>query len=426
MALMTKRVPGKTTLANGHAYSRLVVYPSNWNTPSADIFEAWYIKYRYYSPEFPKGKQRMITGSVNVTDDLIDRQTRMKHLLDQELKMLHSLKHPVFNSNQDHDAVHKRKVVYPGYPIPNRYIPIEREDSFKDAVLKAIWKPNGCFKHQGDVQRNAIRVLKAADDLGFGSLPIHIVSRKYIKQIFQRMVEMDPLMTNHLYNRVRTHMVSVFKTIEDEEVNENNPIAGVQSKPLLRKQQDVLSIDEINRVLEHLKTVDYYFYRFTYVFYHTASRPIELCRLKYEDVTLEERVYKVEIRKKKTYVEKLKPIHKNTHDLWVEIMSEAKPGQYLFGIGFKPGSIAYMSNQYSTKFKSLVKDKLDIHKNFYTCKHRKLSEIQRFMSTQKGLELAKELTQRAAIHDSFNTTSLYLTEQDVLMNRILENIESRV
>lgn len=423
---MSKRVPGKTTLPNGDSYSRLVVYPSNWNTPAADIFESWYIKYRYYSPAHPQGKQRMFTGSVNQTDDLVERQRRMKALLQEELRMLHQLRHPAFNQSADDSLVHRRKVTYPGYPIPDKYIPIEETDTLKDAVLKALWNPSGGFAHVGSLQCNTIRVLKAAESLGLHTMEIKKVSKKYMRQIFQRMTELEPSMSNHLHNRVRVHMSQVFKTICNEDANDFSPIDGVPVKPELKKHQDTLSIEEIVQILDHLKRVDYNFYRFTYIFYHTASRPIELCRIRYEDVRLNDRMYKIEVRKKKTYREELKPIHKHTYPLWVELMNQAKPGQYLFGIGFTPGPRPYMSNQYSTKFKTLVKDKLHIYKNYYTCKHRKLSEIQRFMSTQKGLELAKELTQRAAIHDSFSTTSLYLTEQDMMMNHILENIDSRV
>lgn len=423
---MTKRVPGKTTLPNGDSYSRLVVYPSNWNTLAADIFESWYIKYRYYSPAYPQGKQRMFTGSVNQTDDLAERQRRMNALLQAELHMLHQLKHPAFNQSVEGSLQHKRKVTYPGYPIPEHYAPIEETDTLKDAVLKALWKPSGGFKHVGDLQRNAIRVLRAAESLGLHTMEIKLVTKKYMRQIFRQMTELEPQMSNKLHNRVRTHMSQVFEIINNEEASDSDPIEGVPIKPELKKHQDALSIDEIVQILDHLKKVDYNFYRFTYIFYHTASRPIELCRIRYEDVRLDDHMYKIEVRKKKTYREELKPIHKHTYPLWVELMNQAKPGDYLFGIGFTPGPRPYMSNQYSTKFKTLVKDKLHIYKNYYTCKHRKLSEIQRFMSTQKGLELAKALTQRAAIHDSFNTTSLYLTEQDVLMNHILENIDSRV
>ncbi len=369
-------------------------------------------------------KQRMITGTVNQTDSLSERQERMRQLVLTERERLLRGDNPLYMKLNDAGVKKIRQDL--DYPIPVQYEPIEQDDTLKDAVLKALWNPPGCDKHKADLRRNVIRVLKAAAVLGYGDLPVSSISKKHMTRVFIKMKELEPAMSNELYNRTRTHLVSVFTIIENEEANERRPVDAVPIKPVVEKKQEALTIEEIKRILTYLKATDYAFYRFTYIFYHTASRPVELCRLRYEDVNLDEGAYRLRILKKKKWREEVKPIHTNVQHLWAEIMKEAKPGQYLFAHGYKPGDKPYVSASYSHKFKALIKDGLEIKRNFYTFKHRKLDEVRMFMLTNEGLQLSRDVTQHAASHDSFGTTSIYLNDETARMNAVLRNVQSPI
>lgn len=421
---MSRKHPGRTYLENGNSFSRFTIFPPNWETPRADTNVKWYLIYRYYEAS-GKMKQRMIAGNVNQTDSLSERQQRMRELFLTERERLLRGQNPLYAKQVGAAGVKKLKQD-PDFPIPTTYHPIEPDDTLKNAVLKALWNPPGCEKHKGDLRRNVIRVLKAAAVLGYGDLPISTISKKHMTRVFIKLTELEPAMSNELYNRIRTHLLSVFNIIENEEANERRPVAAVPVKPTMERKQEALTLDEIKRILVYLKGVNYHFYRFAYIFYHTASRPVELCRLQYEDVNLNEGVYRIRILKKKKWREEIKPIHVNVLHLWKEVMNEAKPGQYLFAHGYKPGEKPYASATYSHTFKNLVKEGLGITRNFYTLKHRKLDEIRVFMLSNEGVRLSREITQHAASHDSFKTTSLYLNDEEARMNTVLRHVQSHI
>lgn len=419
---MSRLFPGRTFLPNGDSYSRFTISPSNWETPRAVSDQRWYIKYRYYPFGENIGKQRMIKGTVNEVDDLTEKQLRMRALIQKEKEMLHGKDKPVFliQSTRTNEEIKQD----PDYPIPIVYQPIEPEDSFKTAVLKSLYNPSGCDDHVSDLRRNVIRALKLARILEYDHFPIKDISRKHLIRMFKILKDQ---VSAHLYNRTRAHMISVFEILQDEEATEINPARKVPIQPMAEKKQTALSINDINRILVYLKVTNYNFYRFLYIFYHTGSRPVELCRLRYEDVNLSKSVYTVTIfKKKKKYKIVSKPIHNDVMFLWQELMREAKPGQFLFGHGFKPGPNMYKSTTYSTWFKTYVKDSLGIQENFYTLKHRKLSELREYMLSTEAMDLSRKVTQEAATHDSFSTTELYLGEEQTLINTLLKSVKSAV
>lgn len=57
-------------LQNGCSYSGLSVSPSNWDKARASLRKKWYIFYRFYSPDYPKGKLKVIKSGLNQSDNL--------------------------------------------------------------------------------------------------------------------------------------------------------------------------------------------------------------------------------------------------------------------------------------------------------------------------------------------------------------------
>lgn len=419
---MTRQFPGRTFLPNGDSYSRFTIFPSNWDSPRAYFDLHWYVKYRYYPCGQNIGKQRMIKGTVNEVEDLLEKQQRMRALIQAELDVLNGVTKPFFlvQANKMHAAMKQDEQ----YPIPLTYQAIEPTDSFKTAVLKALYNPAGCEKHVTDLRRNVIRLLKIAHTLEYDHLPVSTISRKHLTRLFNTFKDQ---VTPSLYNRSRSHMISVFEILQAEEATDRNPAKNVVIEVTVEKKQTALSIEDINRILVYLKATDYNFYRFMYIFYHTGSRPVELCRLRYEDVNLSKGTYTVVIfKKKKKYKVVSKPIHNDVVSLWREVMSEAKPGEYLFGHGFKPGPNRYKAASYSNKYKEQIKDGLGIQENFYTLKHRKLSELRQYMLSTEAMELSRKVTQQAATHDNFSTTEIYLGEEQSLINTLLKSVRSAI
>lgn len=408
---------GQTLLPHQCYISKITVFPSNWNTKKASLLKDWYIKYRFYDPLQPVPKMRTFQG-MNHLKDLSLRQTKTRELLDQELAKLQAGWNPF---KQGHQKAQARGT----YNVSLEYKPIEPTDTLREALLKALTQIRGCKKHKDGVIKNVKRVIRAAEKLQYDQLSVENVSGKHFRRIFIQLSKLETL-SDHLYNRIRTHLKIVWNIIVKEEASDRDPFKSIDIKSLEFKHQSVLTLTEIEKILQHLQTVDYNFYRFVKIFYHTASRPVELCRLRKEDVNIQESYYLTRILKKKITVTIPKPIHKNTIDLWSEIVSQAKPGEYLFSHGYQPGPTQYVSTSYSQKFTNLVKNKIGIDKNLYTMKHRKLEELRIFMETHEGIQLAKDVAQHAASHDHFSTTSIYLIDEFNRMNKLLQKVKSDI
>ncbi len=64
--------------------STLSVYPKNWRTRKAKISIEWFIKYRFYDPNYSKPKQVMVQG-MNQFKTLSERQIATQNALVNEM-----------------------------------------------------------------------------------------------------------------------------------------------------------------------------------------------------------------------------------------------------------------------------------------------------------------------------------------------------
>lgn len=348
----------------------------------------------------------------------------MHQLIDQENRLLEQ----GYTPKQIAEGVAQRKAaaVHRDFVLPERYVPVEPYDDLETAILKMLYKPKGNKTHVSDLKRNCLRILKAARSLGYDTLPIKDVSARHLNRLFRQWEEEEPV-SAQMFNKVHAHFFSVFRALQrTEEANDKRIDGAVERKVVVHRHQPMLTLESIRQLLDHLQQVDYPFYRFLRIFYQSGSRPAELCRLKKEDVKLEEHLYRVVVLKGTRPKEVYKPIHQSVDLLWKEIYELAQTGEYLFSYGYVPGKRCYQTTSYSKKFKNLVKDQLHITENLYTMKHRKLSEVRKFMLTQQAMDLSEKITRQAAAHDSFRTTTLYLGEEQELMNRILRELPSQL
>ena len=74
--------------------------------------------------------------------------------------------------------------------------------------------------------------------------------------------------------------------------------------------------------------------------------------------------------------------------LWVEILKDAKPEDYLFSIGLKPGSKKIIREQITRRWNVYVKKKLNILADFYSLKHLNIDETADALDIKDASEMA--------------------------------------
>jgi integrase len=366
--------------ANGCARSEIKVTPSNWNTRKASCKKKWKIYYRYYDPVFKGtdlwGKQIQIRG-MNDKKDIVGRQAKTKILLADEIRMLDEQGYnPITNTFYTASNGMVIEEITPSMP-------------FIEALRKAHPMLTCCEEMKIDVGR-IIEALEAAAGKLYDqtiqkpyiSLKVSQVSRKHYIYLFKQCGKDNPNFSAYRQNKYRTSLMMLYKKLLAVEAVEADPISsipiektGVKKKPKLLSETERLIIDT------NLRAWDYPFWRYMRIFFRSGCRSSELLDLKPMHVDIEAQEFTITVRKGKEYREDIRPIADDVLHLWVELLEEARPGDYLFGTSFKPGSTRQYRDAPTKKWNKYVTNDpgqydplgqgwgLGIKKQFYKLKH---------------------------------------------------------
>jgi hypothetical protein len=305
------------------------------NTAQKLLRQKWKIYYRYYDPLFKAdtkkwGKLFPVYG-MNDIKDLAQRQAATKVLMDAEKERLDE---KLFNP-----------VTGKYHVVTDRVEDIISSTLFIDALKKASTMIHCVPRMMEDIVCVIKKIEAAAGKLfdqgihkPYLGLKISQVSRKHIVYILQQCKKENPNFSVHRQNRYRSYLRMLYKQLVKVEAVEHNPITDIPvEKGTVKKVKQLFTPTEMLLIDTNLKPWDYYFWRYTRIFHRSGSRNSEMFRLKEDKVSLECQEYVVLVKKGRHYVEQIRPIPDDILHLWIEAMSEAKPGQYLFSKYFKPG-----------------------------------------------------------------------------------------
>lgn len=176
------------------------------------------------------------------------------------------------------------------------------------------------------------------------------------------------------------------------ETVEFNPVEEIPKKSVITKLREVLTTKQRKEVDVFLKKNYYTFWRFLHVFYHSGSREIELTKLTKDKVKIDEQYFIVTVLKRGQPCEVKKPIKNSILNLWQEVYSDAKEGQFLFSKGLRPSDKRINANQITRRWREHVKGKLGITADFYKLKHLNLDEVSDILSLEQASKLAGHLS----------------------------------
>lgn len=121
--------------------------------------------------------------------------------------------------------------------------------------------------------------------------------------------------------------------------------------------------------------------------------------------------YTIIIKKGSLNTEVKKVILKESMNLWMELMAEAGPDDFIFSDQLAPGPKHKKRAYITQKWKRQVKDALNLEPDLYSLKHSLLDSL--------PLDLASKM----ASHTSSNTTAIYRVNQEKRDREVLKNLQ---
>jgi site-specific recombinase XerC len=374
-------------LPNGCTCSEPTVFPKNWKTQSASVKKEWYIQYYFHDPAFKekykKGCLKILKSKINRFKTLQERRSAVQVVMDELLMMLQ----------------------YEGYnPITGEFIKpvvLNHEIHPGTKFIEAFWEVLPKLKvepHTTEDIKCVIKALEAAArQMHITALTIGDVRRKHIKALLEQVAIINPKFSNDRYNKFRSYLMILFSELVEMEATEINPVKDLKKKKVIKRIRQTLTAEERTKINNHLKIKTYSFWRFMQIFFHSGSRETELLRVQRKDIYLEKQQYKLLVKKGKQTNEQLRTIKDNILPLWEELLKDAKPEDFIFSVGLKPGVKQIRPEQITRRWRTHVKATvekggLNISADFYSLKHSNLDEIAAALDIQSAADMAGHTT----------------------------------
>lgn len=368
----------KIQLSNGCSHSTLSVNPKNWVTKNAKISKDWYICYRFYDPSYAKAKLIKLKG-MNSFKSLQERQIETRRVMNNELKSLQNGYNP-FHKNS---AVN---LAWDGKPLTL----LEALNlGFEKAVVSEVTKK--------DLKYAKSKFERTIKSLGWELIPVSEISRRHIRLLLDASSN-----SNDRFNKNRSYLMIILSVLCELEIISTNWTRDIKKRKVIKKIREILSPEERLLVNDYLKANYPEFYLFLNVFFHSGSRISELINLKGSSVDINNQRFKVLLKKGGAYQEVWKTIKDVALPFWLEVLKDAKPNQFLFGKGLKPGDNPIKSYQIDKRWRRLVKLKFGIKADFYSLKHLHTTQIVDLMDDRI-----------AAKHNSHTNTNMVNNVYDV-------------
>lgn len=170
-------------------------------------------------------------------------------------------------------------------------------------------------------------------------------------------------------------MHMIFKELVLSDAIEFNLISGIPKLKETIKIRETLTDNEVELITNHLKPNHYPFYRYIQIFFHSGCRSTEMFSIKRKDVDLDNKRFKVLVKKGRNYEEQWRGINKNALQYWEELYNDSQPKDYIFSYEFSPGQTKIAARQVSNKWRKYVKKQLGITVDFYALKHLHTTKV---------------------------------------------------
>lgn len=348
-------------LPNGCCCSQLTVHPHNWQSPEADISRNWYIHYRFYPPDDIKGKSCAIRG-MNYAKTLSLRRQSTTVSIENELKRLRSGYNPV------------TKAVIAA-PDPDGDYVIHPRTSFSRALQKAFERQEGTVEAKRDLKSSLKYLQLSLHNLGYHERPVQEIKKRHLLNVLENCVNIKKGFNNRQFNHYRGAILQLYKVLIKYDTVEYSPAQAIAEKQHTPAPRNILTPEQRIKIDQHLKIENYRFWNFIHIFYHSGSRLMEIARLQGKHVNLQGQTALYYVKKRGAWAWVERPIPDLVLPFWQRAMKNCGPDQFVFAKNLLPGDIQISSIQYTRRWKTWVKTKLNLDVNIYLLKHTHTTEV---------------------------------------------------
>lgn len=355
--------------------------------PRKDISKDWYIGFRFFNEVTGKMVPFCKKGGINRYHTIKEREFYAEALRDAWSELLKQGMDPL------------AEMVEPTDGELLQLIPFSRALQFAYDKRESTIVPATASNWRG-VIRGIVPMIKE-------DKPISRIKRADIKLILDSMnLEANP------YNRYREALSSLFDEMIQYEMIDVNPVKSIKRKKRPKATRHAPPNEDIRqKVVDELRKTFPEFYLFCKIVFRTGIRPDEILDIKAEhiDNLFIRLVPKEESSKKKA---RFVPIDS---ELYEELKAiPAKPGEYLFSLGFKPGPKRINQLAPAKAWREYVKKPLGITNTLYSLKHAGGNAR---VQAGNNLDDVKEMFG----HTTVEMTKVYVTEYlDPVAKRIRE------
>lgn len=395
------------------------------------LSKEWYVYYSFRNPQTGKlVRQSNIKTGVNSIKTKQERYAKLETIKENllfllkrgfspyadnsilEEKTLQKLDNEINGTKTGSVAVEEKPKKIPVLKTPKKQIVSEKEKSIKEAFqfgLKIKQNVLGATSYSG-FQGRINRFLTWLDTNGSSSDKISTLKKKTFINYLNEVLE-NTSASNR--NNTRTDLSALVQTLVDSEIMNDNFLKSINVLKSAPERNKTYSVTQEKDILEYIEQNDAVLLLYIQFITYNFLRPVEVNRLKLNDLDLEGK--KLFVRAKNKPV-KVKIIPQKIIDLLPDL-SNMNPNHYLF----TPNAIgaewdAEENNRrdnFSKKFK-LVKDHFKLNKDYglYSFRHTAITNLYREIRKTKTPHEAKSILMGITGHQTIEALEKYLRDID--------------
>ena len=330
--------------------------PPDFETISKTTNSDWFVMCRFYEPN--QEKPFVYKRKINKFKSLTDRKKIMK-LLKSEMQDLLDKK--------DYNPRTKQFMFQTGKFHPHLNI--------IEALNLALTEKDYTVGQIRTVKCEINKLEKGLYKMNYEWLKINEIELLHIKKSIEIVSK-----TNNSFNAMKKNLSPLFNILINEGCLKINPCLGIMKKKHLKKDKELLSTEEINKIRKHIIESFPYFQNFFEIFFYSGSRVPELLGVQKKDVNLEKKEFLITVKKGGVLKRDIRAIVPDAFQFWEDQMKTALfDDDYIFSYHYYPGGET-MNREVVYRFwkRNLINTGVT-NKTIYTLKHTFLDFLEENM-----------------------------------------------
>ncbi|QXP63284.1 tyrosine-type recombinase/integrase [Polaribacter sp. R2A056_3_33] len=240
--------------------------------------------------------------------------------------------------------------------------------------------------------------------------PITFITKKVVTQYLNEVLKRTSARNR---NNSRTDIASMFQILEDNEMVAHNFVRKIHVLKSVPKRNKTYTPQQEKEIYKHLQEVDAHLLLFVKFISYSILRPIEICRLKIEDVDVQDKKLYIKAKNKPVQIKIIPEILLND----LPDLSNKDPKAFLFGryeIGAEwNAQETNKRNEFTARFKK-IKDHFNLGEEYgmYGFKHTFITKLYRKFRENMSQHEAKSNLMPISGHATMVALEKYLRDID--------------